>query len=101
MAEKRVAWWVKAFVAFHVLAITAWTLPLAPKEYRSEGGKPPKTPLDISTKSVPDFFTSVAEYGKYGLLLGNQKYLKDSPVQFYLLSTGFWQYWDMFSPNPA
>ncbi len=101
-AEKRNApIWIKLFVAFHVFAITAWTLPLAPKEYRSEGGKPPKTKLDIDTRSVPGFVESAVEYGKYGFLLTNQKYIKDSPLQFYLLSTGFWQFWDMFSPNPA
>ena len=24
-----------------------------------------------------------------------------SPVKYYLIPTGFWQYWDMFAPNPA
>lgn len=36
------------------------------------------------------------------LLYWNAKYLKTlSPVRAYLLSTGAWQYWDMFAPDPS
>lgn len=35
------------------------------------------------------------------LLYFNEKYLKSSPEAIYVLSTGVWQSWDMFSPNPA
>jgi hypothetical protein len=90
--------WVKIFVPFHIVAITAWSLPYAPREFR--GPKPAKA-LTIRTDSIPGFFQSTAQYLDYGLLLNNERYLKDSPLRFYVLSTGFWQYWDMFSPNPS
>lgn len=31
----------------------------------------------------------------------NDKYLRNSPIGYYLFSTGMWQYWDMFAPNPS
>jgi hypothetical protein len=30
----------------------------------------------------------------------DQEYI-ESPIQCYLFTTGFWQYWDMFAPNPS
>jgi hypothetical protein len=87
---------VKIFVPLHIVAITAWSLPNAPDAYRTN----PRL-LKIKTGSVKETVQSSAEMLRNGFLLGNERYVKDSPLKFYLLVTGFWQYWDMFSPNPA
>ncbi len=79
-SPRRVAWPVKLFVLFHAVAVLAWTLPRFP---------PPGSPADRPPG------------GSDYILTFNQTWLKDSPIQWYMLSTGFWQYWDMFAPNPA
>ena len=77
----KVSPWVKAFVVFHLLAITVWCLPRPPIEIMN--GK--KQPV-----------------GTDWLLYWNTKFLKEAtPIKVYCSATGFWQYWDMFSPNPA
>jgi len=74
-------WYVKAFVVFHLIAITIWALPNPPANVQSGEQKP--------------------IYSDY-LLFWNWKWLKPlTPVQVYNSTTGFWQYWDMFAPNPA
>ncbi|MFI5385168.1 MAG: hypothetical protein ACHQ50_03515 [Fimbriimonadales bacterium] len=90
--------WVKIFVPLHIIAITSWALPNAPSKY---DGDPPKEKLAIKTDSPGVFASSAAEYLRSEFLIGNTKFVKDSPLKFYLLSTGFWQYWDMFAPNPS
>lgn len=86
--------WVKIFVPLHIIAITSWALPdpppAAPGAYKG-----------ISTKNPTAFFQSSAEFIRTGILTDNHDYVKMSPLRMYLLSSGFWQYWDMFSPNPA
>lgn len=78
---KAVSWAVKAFVAFHLFCITVWSLPV-----------PPPPLLQGRVRPV----------GTDPLLIWNQKNLKTiPPVNVYLSVTGFWQYWDMFAPNPA
>jgi hypothetical protein len=73
--------WLKVLVALHVICITIWALPNpGPKVMRRER----------------------APVGTEWLLFWNYGYLKSAqPVRAYLLVTGFWQYWDMFSPDPA
>ncbi len=96
-------WWVKLLVLFHVACITAWACP-RPKDTVLNGKEHP--------------------IGSDWILFWNEKYLKANPqlmedqkwpgappkwwvecvsypIQLYLFSTGTWQYWDMFSPNPA
>ncbi len=90
--------WIKLFVFLHIVAITSWSLPNPPAQYV---GSPPRTPLKVRTENPVAFASSSAEYLRTEFLIGNQVYLKDSPLKFYLLSSGFWQYWDMFSPNPS
>lgn len=34
------------------------------------------------------------------LLYANDQLVRVSPLKYYLMSTGFWQYWDMFAPDP-
>lgn len=88
--------WVKIFVPLHIIAITSWSLPNAPDVYRNDPSK-----LQIKTGSAKEAVQTTAEYLRNGFLLANEHYVKASPLQHYLLVTGFWQYWDMFSPNPA
>jgi hypothetical protein len=72
---------LKLFVVFHVLAITVWALPDLPPEV-AQGKEPAR--------------------GTQNLLAWNERTLKPSPpVRVYLQTTGFWQYWDMFAPNPS
>jgi hypothetical protein len=77
---RNAAWWVKLLVFLHVIAITSWALPRA-------------SPSVLNG--------SIRPVGTEGILYLNDQYIKPSPIQLYALSTGTWQSWDMFSPNPA
>lgn len=73
--------WVKLFVAFHMVAIVSWSLPNAPR--------------GVQLGTTP-------AVGSEHLLLANERTVKQTPaVRTYLLTTGFWQVWDMFAPDPA
>jgi hypothetical protein len=79
--KQSVHWLVKVLVVFHLFACLAWSIP---------------NPSDdvLSGKLKPK--------GTDALLVANKKAIKDGHIVGpYLLSTGFWQYWDMFSPNPS
>lgn len=82
-----VHWAVRAFVAFHIFAMVHWSLP-APARAVANGSVPP-TAGNVLRHPV-DF-----------ALLGNEWLRFRSPHRYYLLTTGVWQYWDMFAPNPA
>ena len=71
---------VKLFVILHVVGITVWALPN------------PRRPIMLG---------SVEPFGPEWLLYYNFKIVKQSPLRYYLVTTGAWQYWDMFSPNPS
>ncbi len=73
--------WVKLLVGFHVFATIVWTLPNLGDDVMS--GRVPPT-------------------GTKWLLYWNAKYLKPfDPVKVYVMTTGAWQYWDMFAPDPS
>lgn len=75
--EMKVHWAVKAWFVFHVLFITLWSMPTY---------KPPaegKTDRPLSQ-----------------LARWNDQVVRESPARHYMISTGLWQYWDMFAPNP-
>jgi hypothetical protein len=55
----------------------------------------------IRTSSAKAVLQSTRDLLSDGALYANDKYVRDSPIKYYVLTTGFWQYWDMFSPNPA
>lgn len=95
-SEPRVSPWVKGYVAFHLAAVLIWTLPAPPSGYARGSIE-----LGVRTESVPDFLTSLGTTLSDGMLVFNSRYLKASPVKYYMVPTGFWQYWDMFAPNPA
>lgn len=80
-APRRPHWLLKLFLLLHVIAITSWALPHPPEKVQNGERKP----------------TFPSEW----ILSMNERYVKNSPVQLYVLSTGLWQSWDMFSPNPA
>lgn len=86
---KRVSGWVKAFVYFHLASITIWSIPAPPTEFANK-------PV-FKSGNMQDFCRSI----NYEIRLFADRYLKPSIVRLYLLPTGFWQYWDMFAPNPA
>ncbi|MCB8932038.1 MAG: hypothetical protein M9921_01685 [Fimbriimonadaceae bacterium] len=100
--------WVKPLVAFHLLAITLWSLP-APAPGLANGSIVPS----VSTDSLPDFARSSVSYVHDNVLLFASR-AKTPPAQVdgpmhwlslaihaYLIPTGMWQYWDMFAPNPS
>ena len=112
--EKRgVSFWIKLFVLIHLIAITSWSLPDVQKDVASGQRK-----LTVDWQGFVSSFTDwrhpanavraagvlgrqMGGYISDGTLLVNERYVKTSPLKYYTLSTGFWQYWDMFSPNPA
>ncbi|AIE83404.1 hypothetical protein OP10G_0036 [Fimbriimonas ginsengisoli Gsoil 348] len=74
-------WYIKAFVVFHLFCITVWATPAPQEAVRTGKAKP---------------------LGSDYLLVWNDRYLKTiQPLRTYLFVSGFWQYWDMFAPNPA
>src|SRR5690242_515733 len=83
--------WIKLFVLFHCVAITSWSLPPA------KDIKPPA----FDRSSPTGFVKSVGSTVSDGVLWVNSYYFKQSPVMQYVECTGFWQYWDMFAPNPS
>lgn len=79
--DKRVHPLVCAFVIFNVLMVTLYALP-----------KP--SPAVVNNE--------VDAHGSDIFLKWNDAKLKTNPVmENYLYTTGLWQYWDMFAPNPA
>lgn len=78
--KKGVSIFVKLFVALHVFGITVWSLP-NPRPAIQNG--------------------SVEPYGTDWILYYNWSLIKQSPLRYYLITAGAWQYWDMFAPNPA
>ncbi len=94
--EPNARWWVKLFVAFHILAVTIWALPNPHPDYLAG-----KEQIGVSFDSPGEFVGSLARTITDGFLVWNAKYAKPSFLRFYTLGTGFWQYWDMFAPNPS
>ena len=72
--------WLKILVFWHVICITVWALP-NPSNEILEG--------------------KVAAPGTDKILLWNYQNKMRDPLRQYLYLTGFWQYWDMFCPDPA
>ncbi len=77
---ENVYWPVKVFLLIHIIAIVSWVMP--------EPGKA------VANGTLKGSFSE-------RLMKFNQDWVKKSPTQLYLLSTGLWQSWDMFAPNPA
>ncbi|HLK15288.1 MAG TPA: hypothetical protein VKT78_10820 [Fimbriimonadaceae bacterium] len=88
----RVSPWVKAFVAFHLVAITIWAVPNPPEAYKNG-----RQQWKLQTGSFQEFTKSLND----GVRVLNQTRLRTSLIKYYDMPTGLWQYWDMFAPNPA
>ncbi|MBS1724575.1 MAG: hypothetical protein JSS66_16660 [Armatimonadetes bacterium] len=78
---------IKVYAFAHMFLILSWSLP-PPAPAISNGGIAP-TPLNVA-RNFSDF-----------LLKWNNDFKFNTPFQYYLSSTGLWQYWDMFAPNPS
>ncbi len=78
-APKTVPWPYKLFFIFHALIIFLWSLPQSPEVVSPEIGL--GRPQDK-------------------LYRINDQFVRNGPPRNYMLATGLWQYWDMFSPNP-
>jgi hypothetical protein len=84
--KKGVHWGVTAWVYFHLFMIASWTLPRPPE--RVMKSERPASVVE-AVRDAPNY-----------LLKANLAF-KGTPLHYYLDTTGFWQYWNMFSPNPA
>jgi hypothetical protein len=79
--KRRVHGLVKAFVLIHLVCITSWSLP-----------NPPEGVIRGTSPAI----------GSDHILVWNTQNLKTNrPLNAYLFTTGFWQYWDMFAPDPS
>lgn len=84
---------IKAWVVFHALMILLWSTPhptaLVTEQFnRSTPGEKLMRPID-SLMVVNDG------------VFKNQFGIANNPLPLYLESTGLWQWWDMFAPNPS
>lgn len=88
--------WIKIFVAIHILGITMWSLPYPKKPYMLGTAR-----FALDTSSPSAFARSFSDTITQGFLYVNWRYIKLSPLMYYPGTTGFWQFWDMFAPDPA
>lgn len=80
---------VKAFVIWHLYAMTAFSLPAPPRVLTSGAIQPTVSSLlsdPMSWLLYANFRVKTSQY---------------SPLYWYMVPTGLWQYWDMFAPNPS
>jgi hypothetical protein len=79
--QKTVSPAIKCFVVFHLIAVTVWSLP-KPSDQVLNGTLSPK--------------------GTDSFLKFNHTQLRETSIIYgYNYVTGFWQYWDMFAPEPS
>jgi hypothetical protein len=84
---------IKVLFGIHVVVITLWCFPMAPRSFRILAD-PNATPREKANAPQPS--------GVDAILFNNDRYVRENPVvRGYLLSSGLWQYWDMFAPNPS
>lgn len=77
MSERTVKWPIKVALLSYLLVTLVWCLPNG--QFNDEGK--PVTDLDAALSQT---FMS----------------LRNSPISTFYATTGLWQYWDMFAPNP-
>ncbi len=83
--KKGVHWAIKAWLALHVLLIFSRSIPLPTDEDRELAAQGSIASVGSRIKI---FNLDVLRNEKFG-------------APYYTESLGFWQYWDMFAPNPA
>ena len=84
---------IKTWVILHAIIISCWSIPITPKSLQAYTRKN-ATPREIANSPRPKFLQWVQIYN-------DQLVRENSLVRNYLLPTGFWQYWDMFAPDPS
>ena len=104
-AKKRgVHWAIQAWVFLHLFLVLSWTMPDPPARIARQAGFQPEAEfeqgIEPPTMPEPTLGQRLKDLPNYGLLY-NRLWIKDSPLSYYIASTGFWQSWNMFSPNPA
>jgi hypothetical protein len=85
--EKQVHPVVKILVLAHLFVVISWTLP--------------RVPTDIQEGKVKFEGTNIVRRAGDWILVANDRFRAHPAPSGYLQYTGFWQYWDMFAPNPA
>lgn len=91
---------VKLFVAFHLVAIIAWSLPNPPEAVRNGTIEPTGTMIFLNWNwQTFKNGSPIPEEGQPGRAFGYFRHY--NPVRFYDMSLGNWQYWDMFAPDPS
>jgi hypothetical protein len=89
---RKVKWPVKIFFFAHATVIFLWSLPASPPALRLRT-QPNPDPVALSNAPQP--------LGLQHIYVANDRWIRNTPVHYYLTSTGVWQYWDMFAPNPS
>ncbi|MBL8047203.1 MAG: hypothetical protein JNJ45_00845 [Chthonomonas sp.] len=92
MQGKSVRWPIKVWFVFHAVLITLWSIPKAPPPLRIHND-PLATAAERQRAPQPNL--------QEQMYLWNDRVIRAGPLSYYIISTGFWQYWDMFAPNPS
>lgn len=87
--ERNAPVWVKVLVLLHAFLITSWSLPRSAPAVQRGMAQPKGSDWIIYYN---DRFLKGMEQGQHK---GNWLYKN------YMFTTGLWQSWDMFSPNPS
>lgn len=83
---------IKVGFVLYVALICLWSLPRAPRDLR----------VLASPRATPEMRAAVRKPTPYEeLLIANDRHVRGGPAGRVLLTTGLWQYWDMFAPNPS
>jgi len=82
---------VKVWVLLHAFVTFMWCIPFAAPVYK---------PL-VNGEALPTGIERPS--AMQWVFIQNDRYLHSpsSPLSQYFIWTGFWQYWDMFAPNPS
>ncbi len=85
---------IKAWVAFHALMVILYSAPQPKPNETQEVDK--HTPFENLVRPRAAFLVYAKEFSWYN----GPDQLRRLPY-LYMASTGLWQWWDMFAPNPA
>lgn len=85
--KRGVHWVIKAWLIFHCFAVVTRTIPLPQTEDLDRVKNPEFSPQKMNSQ----------------IKVANLNTFRQTSwlVPYYTESLGFWQYWDMFAPNPA
>jgi hypothetical protein len=103
--KKGVHWAVQAWVLLHLFLVFSWTVPDPPERITRQAGFQTSAEIEQGaepqTAPKPSFAQTVKDAPNYYLLY-NRLWIKNAdPARYYMGFSGFWQAWNMFSPNPA